>query len=238
MKAPVFVALVCLVQGAVFAQDAPKQSQPRHDPAAQARFDALVTRIQDFQKRHTITVNGSENPAGLRRGAVLTMLFTRHGPADDTLFAQFALERYGATGADTEMLKEVRDVPDAAKGKPSVDICVRVLDGSLADGLSIAKYITEVDEESDRDAVARYQSIIDKLSPRVRANVLQKIDEDVIGISSSNLDHLGMALEDPDLYRTMMTGLCRGKKDALAASRLNSSPAVPNRDRISSDVQR
>jgi hypothetical protein len=213
MKPLIFVALVCLAQGAVFAQDAPKQSQPQRDAAAQARVAALYARILDFQKRHTITVNGSENPAGLRRAAVFATLFPQYGPADDAAFAQYALERYGATGSDTEVLTEARRVSEATAAKPSVDICARVLDGSLSDGPSIARYITQAEEESDRDAVARYQSILDKLSPRVRANVLQKIAEDVVGMSSSDLDHLGMAREDPDLYRTMMTGLCRGKRE-------------------------
>ena len=210
----ILAALVLLVQCAVFAQDELPQSRPSQDPVAQARGAALFATIQEFQRRHTITVNGSENPGGLRRGGVLTVVFAQRGPNDDAAFAQFALERYGATGPDAEALKAARDVV----AQPSVDICARVLDGSFSDGLSIAKYITQVDEESDRDVVVRYQSIFDKLSPRVRANVLQKIDEEVVGVSGGELDHLGMAQEDPDLYKVMMTGLCRGKKSAVSST--------------------
>lgn len=117
--------------------------------------------------RTNIRVAGSENPAALRRRAVLRMLFPQYGPADGAAFAQFALERYGATGSDVEVLKEARLVSDAASAKPSVDICVRVLDGSLSDGLSIAKYITQVNDESDRAAETRYQRILDKLRDAV-----------------------------------------------------------------------
>jgi hypothetical protein len=227
-------ALVLLAQGAAFAQENPDQSQPRQDPVARARFDALFARIQDFQRRHTIRVNGSENPGALPRGAVLTMFFAQRGPSDDAAFSQFALERYGATGPDAEALKETRDVI----AKPSVDICANVLDGSLSDGMSIAKYITRVNEESDRDVVVRYQGIFDKLSPRVRANVLQKIDEYAVGVSGADLDNLGMAQEDPDLYKTMMNGLCRGKKNALAASPPTSLTTGTNHDPVSTDGQR
>jgi hypothetical protein len=209
-------ALMCLLHGAVFAQSTPNQGQvPPRDPAAQARFDALFASIQDLQKRHMVTVNGSENPGALKRGAVLEMFFGRMGPSDDIAFAQFAAERYGATGQDAEVLKQAS--LGATNKQPSIDICVRVLDGSLPDGLSIAKYVTAIDEESDKDTAARYQGLIDKLSPRVRANVEQLIRESAVKIGSGNLDHLGMAQEDPDLYKTMMTGLCRGKKAATAA---------------------
>jgi hypothetical protein len=222
------MALALLGHGAVFAQDEPGRPQP--DPNAQARFEALVAQIQDFQKRHSITVNGAENPAAIQRGVLLEMFFSRFRAVDDVSFAQFALETVGATGSDAEVLKEAQSIPTT---KPSGDICARVLDGSLADGLDIATVISAFEAESEQDAAAHYQNIIDRLSPRVRANVSQRMDDEVVHISSTNLDHLGMALEDPDLYRTMTKGYCRGQRKA------NANPsAVRNQSPFSNDMAR
>jgi hypothetical protein len=199
------VALLFLRETA-FAQNAP--------PAQQANLPPIVARVMDFERRHEYTVEGKDNPAALDRGAVLSMFFGHQsGPADDAAFAQLALEHFGATGADTETLKEARALTHAPR-PASVDTCARVLDGSLPDGMSIAKYITKVNQDSDRAIAAPYQAVIDKLSPAVRANVLRAIDEEMAGMGGGGLDHLGAAQDDPELYQMLMRGRCLGAKHA------------------------
>lgn len=222
---PMFMALVLSMHGAVVAQGgAPNEGQPGPTPAGQARAEAFFARIQDFQQRHSITVHGGDNPAAMSRGMLLSMFFTRFRSVDDASFAQFALEEVGATGADVDVLKQARNVPAA---KPLGDACAILLEGSLADadGLEIANHIVAVEEAVDRDTAAPYLDIIDRLSPRVRANVLQGVDAMAVGLVSTNLDHLGMAHEDPDLYKAMTTGYCRGRRHAAA-----NSSAVTNQD--------
>jgi len=214
MKLQMIISMF-FVPSLVFAQ------QRTPDPAAQERFLALVARMEDLRERHTIHASGAENP----HAAVVRMFFQQGGPPDDVAFAQFAQARYGATGSDTEVLKETRRRPPSS-AMPSVDICARILDGSLLDGMSIANYITQTKDDKDRADEAYYQRILDRLSPRVRANVLQRMTEELDGMSSGDLDHLGMAQEDADLYKTMMTSLCRGKKAAAAAPPSSSSPNV------------
>lgn len=224
------MVFVFLMQGAVVAQDAPNQNQPHPHPTGQARFEALVARSHDFEKRHSITVHGADNTAAIQRGVLLEMFFTRFRMVDDVSFAQFALEQVGATGSDVEILKEARSIPAVI---PSSDICALLLDGPLAvaDGLDIANHVNAVDAEWDRETAAPYQDIIDRLSPRVRANVLQGVDEVAVALVSTNRDHLGMALEDPDLYKTMTTGYCRGERHAIAKR-----SAVTSQDPISNSL--
>lgn len=184
------------------------------DPARQAYFDALHARVLDLQARHTVTVRGSESPGGLQRGLLLKAAFrtlAAEAPVDPVAFTQFAAERVGATGASTEVLRKALREPE--QKPPFVDICVRVLDGSLKDGLSIAKYVTDVDAQGDRAIEAHYQGIIDKLSPAVRNTLLQNVVGAAAAESvSTKLDHLGAATEDADLYKTMMMSMCQGSK--------------------------
>lgn len=224
---PIYIALACLVPGTPFAQDAPDPSRRPFAAAGQARFAALVGQIQDFQKRHSITVHGADDLEAMPLGVVYGMYFARFRMDDDTSFAQFALEQLGATGSDVEVLKGVRRAPIATA---VVDLCALLLEGPLAGagGWEVASFIVAAEAHRDRDTAAHYQQVIDRLSPRVRANVLQGISEVARGLSSTNLDHLSMAKEDPDLYKTMITGYCRGKRGASAVAREGSSADSPH----------
>jgi hypothetical protein len=247
---PAFIAVAWLLPGAVFAQGGPASGQPGPTPAGQARADAFFARVQDLQRRHSITIDGRDDPAAIARGTVLRSYFARFRAVDDTSFAQLALEEVGATGSDVEVLKEartfVRDQQLAAPGdllnlsrqsastsESNGDLCASLLEGSLADadGVEIANHIVALEAESDRATAAPFEDIIDRLSPRVRANVLQGIDEVARGFVSTELDHLGMAHEDPDLYKALRTGLCRGRRIAAAtasdAGDSNGSRAAP-----------
>lgn len=229
---PPFMALVLLMHGAAVAQGgAPSDDQPGPTPAGQARAEAFFARIQDFQQRHSLTVHGGDDSAALPRGTLLRTFFARFRSVDDASFAQFALEEVGATGSDVEVLKQARNVPAT---KPSGDACAILLEGSLADadGLEIANHIIAFVAESDRATAAPYQDIIDSLSPRVRANALREMDEMAVGWASTNLDHLGMAKEDPDLYKAMTTGYCRGKRHAAA-----NPPAVANQAPLNNQMR-
>jgi hypothetical protein len=218
---PIILMLGLAVQSGVLAQESPT---PRPSPTAQARFESLVAQIQEFQRRYTTHRRGSDHPEAFRYGSMLTSMLAYGGPADDVGFAQFVLERYGATGADVEVLKEARDASAAARAggaayDPDADHCTRLLDGSLRDAIDVARYIIELDERPEREAADRNRSFLAELSPPVRATVLQRIDEQTANVVSSNLDHLAMAIVDPDLYVTMVTGYCRGKQHALARPR-------------------
>lgn len=218
---PTVLMLGLAVQSGLLAQEPPT---PRPSPTAQARFESLVAQIQEFQRRYTVHRRGSDHPEAFRYGSMLTSMLAYGGPADDIGFAQFALERYGATGADVEVLKKARDAAVAAQsggvaGNSGTDHCTRLLDGSLRDAIDLAQYIIEQNEGPERDAAARNHGFLDKLSPPVRATVLQRVDEQTANMVSSELDHLAMAVVDPDLYVTMVTGYCRGKQHALARPR-------------------
>lgn len=228
----ILMALVLYAQEVALAQDAPS-SQSTPTPSGQARFEALIAEIQDLQKRHTVTVHGADNPSAISRGVRLQMFFAPFRMIDDDLsFAQFALERVGATGSDVEALKNVRNISPVELNS---DTCALLLDGSLASagGLDIANHVIAVEEEWNNKIVARFQLVIDRLSPRVRENVLRGVNEAAAGMVSTNLDHIGMATEDPDLYKTMTTGLCRGHRHATA-----SGPAPSSRDSNNSNQTR
>ena len=222
MKSLICLSLVFLVQGAAFAQGAPTKPTPEQQQAAQQRFAAQIEKFMALQERHTTKVDGAINAAGLRRGEALTLFFTHGLPNDDAALAKAALERFGATGADVAVLKEASQVRSQAP--PPVDTCARLLDGSLPDGLSMAKFVAKTRDDAEADTAQRYQSVIDKLSPRVRANVLQKYNEEAAAVSSSTIDHVGMAQEDPELYKLGMTSACRGRK---SAPQLPPSPPAP-----------
>jgi hypothetical protein len=197
MKSLISMSLLVLVQGAAIAQGVPPTPTQAPPP--------MVQRMLDLEQRHQTTISG----ANARPGQALAMFFTMHAPADDNAFAQFALERYGAAGADTETLKQARGL-----AQPAVtDLCMRILDGSLPDGMSIAKYIVKANDDYDQQIAASYHAaVIDKLSPRVRANVLRKIDEDSAGIAGSEFDHIAAAQDDPELYKMLVRGRCSGAK--------------------------
>ena len=209
---------VPLVPTFVFGQDRPV------DQTAQERGAAVFARVQALQARHMVTVRGAQNPSGIPRGQLYRIFFNRlsaeaPSPSDNVAFAQFARERFGAMGTDADVLnKFVRDV-GVEKPRVNIDICLRVLDGSLPDGVSIAKYVTEVDQQAEKDDETRFQAIVDTLSPSVRTTVTQRaLVEGAAKAVSATLDHAGMALEDADLYKVMMTGLCRGRKSANSST--------------------
>jgi hypothetical protein len=224
---PTYVALACFLPGALFAQEAPDQARRPVDALGQARFAALVAQIQDLQRRHSITVHGADDPGAMPLGIVYSTYFARFRMVDDASFAQFALEEVGATGSDVDVLKGIEKAPVVS---PAVDLCADVLEGPFADagGLEIARHIVAAEASGDRNWAAPYQMIVDGLSPRVRANVLRGIDEVARGLSSTELDHLSMATEDPDLYRTMITGYCRGNRRASVGASKASSAASAN----------
>lgn len=198
-----------LVPSPVFAQN----SQPGQ--TAQERGAALFAQIQAFQARHRVSVNGAENPSGIPRGTLLRLFVDRlsaEAPPDEVSFANFVRERFGATGTDADVLKALARTTRVAT---RTDICLRVLDGSLPDGSSIATYVAEVEKKAEQEDESYYQTIIDRLSPDVRASVTQRaVTEEALKVSSVTLDHEGMAAEDAALYKVMMTGLCRGKRSA------------------------
>jgi hypothetical protein len=152
--------------------------------------------------------------------------FSDSAPAGDAQFAQFALERVGATGADVETLRGIGRVVDTEKNR-HVDICAPILDGSLPDGLSVAKYVTQVNSEIDHAAEGSYQAVLDKLSASVRATLLQDINNEATRVVSIYADHLGMASEDADLYKALMTARCRGRQSADSSTR-DVSPRRPS----------
>jgi len=211
MKPSILIALICLVQGASFAQDAPKPSP---------QFMAMLAQWQDLQARHTIHRQGADTS----RAAKLEMLFAQAGPADDAAFTEFAAARYGATGKDAEVLKEAR----APRSGANADVCAPILDDSLPDGMSVAKYLKRIHEEGEQAEVARYQGIINRLSPRVQANVEQRINEEVAGLSSADLDHIAMAQENPELYKTMTKSMCAAKKAAISSTPPDASSPNPD----------
>ena len=146
------------------------------------------------------------------------MFFSRGLPTDDAALASAALGRFGAVGADVAVLKEAQQV--GSTKPPPVDICARLLDGSLPDGLSMAKFVAKTNDDAEQDTVGRYQRVIDKLSPRVRATVMQKYAEEASMMSSGTNDHVGMAQEDPELYKFGMTSACRGRKAKTVAAEM------------------
>lgn len=208
------------------------QAQMRQERAAQ-----LVARIQDLQRRHTTTVQGSDNPANIPRGEMLRMFFadlSTQAPPDDAAFRQFAIDRFGATESDVGELKQaLRSVVNVdARGskleEQSNGFCPHVLDGSLPDALSIATYLTKMDEQENKQAEVRYQAIIDKLSPGARANLLQSVDQLAARSANSTLDYVGMAYDDPNLFVTMMKGVCIAKFARSRGSSLD-APAEAQR---------
>ena len=205
-----------LLPALLLAQERPQDQTP------QERGAAVFARVQALMARHTVTVHGVENPNGIPRGQLLRLFFSRlslQAPSDDVSFAQFALDSFGATGSDTDLLSAVAHNTGVEKARVKSDICERVLDGSLPDGLSIAKYVTAADEKEVRDDETYYQAILDKLSPTVRDTVIRRaVVEGVAKVDSTTLDHMGMASEDPDLYKVAMTGICRGKKSAVSST--------------------
>lgn len=220
-----FVALALSLQGMALAQDA-NRPQPQPTPTSEANFDALVARIQDFQQRHSIEVYGADNPAAVPRGMIVRAFFARFRMIDDDSFAQYALEQVGASGADVETLRQAKGIDQTEKDAQG---CSILLTGSLADadGLAIANYIVAAEAESDREAAVAHQQIIDRLSRPVRTRIEQGIDDLARGMVGNNLDHLGMAREDPELYKIMVIGYCRGRTNAVAnqAENANGQPA-------------
>src|SRR5512147_748435 len=94
---------------------------------------------------------------------------------------------FGATGTDADVLKALARTTRVA---PRTDICLRVLDGSLPDGSSIATYVAGVEKKAEQEDESYYQTIIDRLSPDVRAAVTQRaVTEGALTVSSVTLDH-------------------------------------------------
>jgi hypothetical protein len=225
---------IILMLGLTVMSDALAQETltPRNSASSRLRFEYLLAEIQNFERRYTIRLRGAEHPEVFRHGVILTSVLAYGGPSDDIGFAQFALEQYGASGDDVEVLKMAREAAAAASAgsaeqAASVDHCARLLEGAFRDGVALAQYIVEQNERPTREAAIRNRSFLDRLSPPVRGNVLRRVDERVADVASSNLDHLTMATVDPDLYVTMVTGYCRGKQHAL--ERLRAEPPAPQR---------